>query len=172
MLSSKATGCRCEWYDPVMDVDHVRSLKPSDPALWIRFAMSFLINGVGFHILVHALPIQVAGQSSLTGIVFRAVGMLYLVDLDDAPGTALTLVEGDEDTTATTPDVSENKMSVADPAKAVVAEVDTKVVRKSAQELIDDAKAQMQAVSRKLEQDLDALAEGVDAGSPTSSDDA
>lgn len=54
--------------------------------------MSFLINGVGYHILVHALPIQVASQSSLTGVVFRAVGMMYLVDLDDTPGYKLTVV--------------------------------------------------------------------------------
>jgi hypothetical protein len=47
---------------------------------------------VGFHILVHALPIQVAAQSSLTGVVFRAVGMMYLVDLDDTPGCIITLV--------------------------------------------------------------------------------
>jgi len=43
--------------------------------------MSFLINGVGFHILIHALPVQVAGQSSLTGVVFRSVGLVYIVDL-------------------------------------------------------------------------------------------
>ena len=28
---------------------------------------------------------SVATQSSLTGVVFRAVGMMYLVDLDDSP---------------------------------------------------------------------------------------
>lgn len=59
--------------------------------------MSFIINGVGFHILVHALPIQVAAQSSLTGVVFRAVGMLYLVDLDDTPGYTLTFTDHDEE---------------------------------------------------------------------------
>lgn len=70
-------------------------ITPGNLMLWVRFFMSYTINGLGFHILVHALPVQVAGQSSLTGVVFRAVGMMYLVDLDDAPGTALTLIEGD-----------------------------------------------------------------------------
>jgi hypothetical protein len=49
----------------------------------------------GFHILVFALPIQIAAQSSLTGVVFRAVGMLYLVDLDDSPGYPLTFADHD-----------------------------------------------------------------------------
>ena len=58
--------------------------------------MSFIINGIGYHILVHALPLQVAVQTSLTGVVFQAVGMMYLVDLDDTPGYKLTITrEGD-----------------------------------------------------------------------------
>jgi len=59
--------------------------------IWFRFFQSYLINGVAYHILVHALPIQVAYQSSLTSVVFRAVGMMYLVDLDDTPGPALSI---------------------------------------------------------------------------------
>lgn len=55
--------------------------------------MSFLVNGVGFHILVHALPIQVAAQSTLTSVALRAVGMMYLADLDDTPGYTLTIVQ-------------------------------------------------------------------------------
>jgi hypothetical protein len=51
-----------------------------------------LINGVGYHILVHALPIQVAQQATLTGVVQRAAGMMVLVDMDDAPGYKLTIV--------------------------------------------------------------------------------
>merc|ERR1712071_122577 len=65
------------------------SLNPGDYRVMLRFLMSFLINGFGFHILVHALPLQIASQSSLTGVVFRAVGMMYLVDLDDTPGYKL-----------------------------------------------------------------------------------
>jgi hypothetical protein len=74
--------------------DKERKLRPNDPVLWFRLLASHFINGFGFHILVHALPIQVASQPSLTGVVFRALGMLYLVDLDDAPGTKLTIEEG------------------------------------------------------------------------------
>ena len=31
---------------------------------------------------MHALPIMVAAQGTFTGVVARAVGMLYMVDLD------------------------------------------------------------------------------------------
>jgi len=96
LLSSKQTGIKSTWYDPVRDRTYNRLLRRGDWIIWIRFLMSFLINGVGFHILVHALPIQVAGQSSLFGVVFRAVGMMYLVDLDDTPGYKITLIPKDD----------------------------------------------------------------------------
>jgi len=70
--------------------------KQRDYRIWLRFIMSFLINGVGFHILVHALPLQIASQSSLIGVVARAVGMMYLVDLDDTPGYKLTIEKKDK----------------------------------------------------------------------------
>lgn len=102
LLAAKKTGAQCTWYDPVADKHQTRTLSPNDWKVWLRFFMSFLINGVGFHILVHALPIQVATQSSLTGVVFRAVGMMYLVDLDDTPGYTLRLVEEQKPETTTT----------------------------------------------------------------------
>jgi hypothetical protein len=101
LLAAKKTGAQCTWYDPVADKHQIRMLSPNDWNVWLRFFMSFLINGVGFHILVHALPIQVATQSSLTGVVFRAVGMMYLVDLDDTPGYTLRLVEEQKPETTT-----------------------------------------------------------------------
>lgn len=81
------------WHDPIENTTKKFQLNGSQ---WVRFVLSYLINGVGFHILVHALPIQIAAQSSLTGVVFRAVGMIYLVDLDDTSGYEVTLI--DEDT--------------------------------------------------------------------------
>merc|ERR1719491_2102523 len=75
------------------------NLHAGDIRVMLRFFLSFLINGVGFHILVHALPLQVAAQSSLTGVVFRAVGMMYLVDLDDTPGYKLTIHDNIHDAT-------------------------------------------------------------------------
>jgi hypothetical protein len=133
----------CTWNDPNKEKMGSRILQPSDFRLWIRFLMSFMINGIGFHILVHALPIQVAAQSSLTGVVFRAVGMMYLVDLDDTPGYRLTLVEK-KDTEADKPEPGE----AAEPA--ALTEGATAVL---AQQIIDDARAQ-----------LDALAAGQDYG--------
>lgn len=97
LLFMKATGSKVSWHDPTVDQPKFRYLSAGDWRVWIRFFMSFMINGVGFHILVHALPIQVAGQSSLTGVVFRAVGMLYLVDLDDTPGYTLTFTDADDE---------------------------------------------------------------------------
>ena len=92
-LAVKQTGARCSWFDPLDDEQKEFSLQHNDIRIWVPFIMSFLINGVGFHILVHALPIQVAAQSSLAGVVIRAVGMMYLVDLDDAPGTVIKIFE-------------------------------------------------------------------------------
>ena len=93
LIAAKTTGAKVTWFDPVANEQKQREIKPNDIRIWMRFIMSYLINGVGFHILVHALPIQVATQSSLTGVVFRAVGMIYLVDLDDTSGYKLTIVE-------------------------------------------------------------------------------
>jgi hypothetical protein len=91
---------RLTWHDVVKDEDEIMELSLSNWRVWLRFVMSFMINGVCFHILVHALPIQVASQSSMLGIVFRGVGMVYLVDLDDGMGTHLTLKdESDNDDT-------------------------------------------------------------------------
>ena len=67
---------------------------------WVRFLVSYLVNGIGYHILVHALPIQIAAQSSLTGVVFRAVGMIYLTSLDDISGNEITMIPPDDDTEA------------------------------------------------------------------------
>lgn len=127
---------KCTWFDPTVDETESRVLRPSDWRIWMRFFMSFLINGVGFHILVHALPIQVASQSTLTGVVFRAVGMMYLVDLDDTPGYTLTIVQQEEDI----------KVEEQPAAKMDVGETAAQ-----ADQIIANARAQ-----------LDALAAGVD----------
>ena len=93
LLATKETGAKLTWYDPVEDETKERYLHIGDMRIWMRFWLSYLVNGVGYHILVHALPIQVAAQSSFTGVVLRAVGMMYLVDLDDTPGYKLTIVQ-------------------------------------------------------------------------------
>jgi hypothetical protein len=83
------------WYDPIDAEAKTLKLRTGHWQPWIRFLMSFLVNGIGWHILVHALPLQVAAQSSLTGVVLRAVGMMYLVDLDDTAGYIMTMVPSD-----------------------------------------------------------------------------
>lgn len=48
--------------------------------------MNYLVNGVAFRILIHALAIQMASQSSLLIIVFRVTGMVFIANMDDAKG--------------------------------------------------------------------------------------
>jgi len=91
------------------------ALSTGDYRVWVRYFMSSLINGVGFHILVHALPLQVASQSSLTGVVFRAIGMMYLVDLDDTPGYTLTIHDADDDV-----DISDKEEDITEINEAIV----------------------------------------------------
>jgi hypothetical protein len=93
LIIAKHTDAQVTWRDSLYSTECHRDLRPNDAVLWCRFSASHLVNGFGFHISVHALPIQVAGQASLTSVVFRAVGMLYLMDLDDAHGTKLTIQE-------------------------------------------------------------------------------
>lgn len=62
-----------------------------------RYFMSYFINGACFFILLHLLPLQVASQSSGMGVVFRAVGMIYLVNLDDTSGNTMTVVQTQEE---------------------------------------------------------------------------
>lgn len=156
LLSAKHSKNKCTWYDPVKDKNRSRLLESNDWRVWARFAMSFLINGVGFHILVHALPIQVAGQSSLTGVVFRAVGMLYLVDMDDTPGYAMTLVPNDETiqhkdsgVTATSNSLDEDNKGANESESRYESEATMGIGEMSimAQRIIDDAEAKLKALS-------------------------
>jgi len=144
LLMAKQTGARVSWYDPVTDQIKHRNLRPSDWRIWIRFLMTFLINGVGFHILVHALPIQVAAQSSLTGVVFRAVGMMYLVDLDDTPGYTMTLVEEKPETEVANDTPEEADSENDDSSDGESDEEDIAVLT---QQIIDDAKAKLDSLA-------------------------
>ena len=91
-LMSKESDLTFMWKDKAADQDKMIHFEQNDKHIWTRFFMSFLINGVGFHFLLHVLPIQIANQSTIIGVVFRAVGMIYLADLDDTVGNTMTLV--------------------------------------------------------------------------------
>jgi len=92
-LAAKNTGATIKWYDPVKNKWHERVWTSRGVRVWLRFIMTFLINGYGFHMLLHSLPLQVSSQESLTGIVAKAIGMMYLVDLDDSVGKEITITE-------------------------------------------------------------------------------
>lgn len=152
-LATKRSGAHVTWYDPIMDKHKEMHLSMRDGITWIRFFMSFLINGVGFHILVHALPFQVAAQSSLTGVVLRAVGMMYLVDLDDTPGYTLTIVQhpvegtekeeggasdDDKHVGPKNVDANHNMMELLEP----------EALRAEAQKIIEEARQKLEALAR------------------------
>ena len=64
-LVIKDNDTRVTWKNHMKgNTENECELKTGDIRVWFRYIMSFLINGVGFHILVHALPLQVACQSS------------------------------------------------------------------------------------------------------------
>mmetsp|Transcript_45554 Transcript_45554/g.110857 ORF Transcript_45554/g.110857 Transcript_45554/m.110857 type:complete len:403 (+) Transcript_45554:78-1286(+) len=90
-----------KWRDPATEQDRLLQVRTSNrfivPFLVrFRFFMSYVVNGAGFFCLLHLLPLQVAAQASGMGVVFRAVGMIYLVNLDDSNGNAMTVVKGGE----------------------------------------------------------------------------
>ena len=117
LLIAKLTGATCKWHNPVKGIDNSIQLRPGDKRIWLRFFLSFIVNGWGFHVLVHLLPIQVAAESSFTGVVFRAVGMMYLIDMDNTPSVTLTLhegLDGDKKQQQVSGDKNENDESKAD----------------------------------------------------------
>jgi hypothetical protein len=161
LIAAKATGARVTWFDPVANEQKEREIKPGDIRIWTRFIMSYLINGVGFHVLVHALPIQVATQSSLTGVVIRAVGMMYLVDLDDTSGYKLTIVEEPLVPPAGTTDMKtdedggkkdENPMDKKTLTQMMemtgTSPLNVNVMSQETQKILDEAKAKLDALAR------------------------
>lgn len=151
-LAAKKTGAKITWFDPVKEHHHERFLTRSGFRVWLRFIMTFLVNGYGFHILLHSLPLQVSSQNSLTGIVLRSVGMIYLVDLDDSVGKEITIAEidskGTEEKKAVKPEGGEDeKVPQSKPFSA------------ETQKVIDDA---MERVRKEIMKEL-----GADTGSDT-----
>jgi hypothetical protein len=142
----------CRWHVPEKDQAESHILRHGDYRIWLRLFMSFLVNGVGFHILVHALPIQVAGQSSLTGVVARAVGMIYLVDLDDIKGPTLTITAEKEEAP------EQPKPDEHDEAKNAGINANTTLDTDDDDEYFDDFQREMQKIIDNAKADMDALA--------------
>jgi hypothetical protein len=169
-LAVKQTGATCSWFDPLDEQQKEFPLQHNDIRIWVPFIMSFLINGVGFHILVHALPIQVAAQSTLAGVVIRAVGMMYLVDLDDAPGTMMKIFER-RDTPQPLASICESAASNDDsPMKmkkqmtnetipSQLEESPRSILLSSPEEVIERARRETEEIQIQLQKDLDALAQ-------------
>lgn len=167
LLFMKATGSKVTWHDPTVEQTECRFLSAGDWRVWVRFLMSFLINGVGFHILVHALPIQVAGQGSLTGVVFRAVGMLYLVDLDDSPGYTLTFTDHDDEIEAEKAAKNNSNSDNNEATKGEVGGTDSEEDMAEKQQPYADAAlaSNIEQVLQEAHAKIDALRAGAGAGS-------
>lgn len=98
MLILKWTNVATE-QEQLLQVPTISALQISTIPFQIqtRYFMSYFINGAGFFILLHLLPLQVAAPNNGIGVVFRAVGMIYLVNLDDTSGNTMTLVQTQEE---------------------------------------------------------------------------
>jgi len=99
LLTKESPSLTFRWHDEDSDQDRTLTIHGT-VSIWFRFTMSAVVNGAGFLFLLHVLPIQVAGQANAIGVVFRAVGMIYLVDLDDTVGNILTLVDSNSTNTS------------------------------------------------------------------------
>lgn len=76
-LMSKQTSSVLSWQDPTTNKAKRMRLRRNDWRIWMRFFMSFVVNSVCFHFLLHVLPVQIASKSSVMGVVFSSVGMIY-----------------------------------------------------------------------------------------------
>lgn len=47
LVSTKLKGARLTWFDPIKDKSYEHFLHQHDPIIWLRFWLSFLINGIG-----------------------------------------------------------------------------------------------------------------------------
>jgi len=98
LLSCKQDRAEVSWMRPNgfgMQGSRKKSctLGRNDFRLWLRLTLSFIVNGFGFRVLLHSLPIQLASRKNLLQIIFQALGVIYVAKLDDARGVTLTLTD-------------------------------------------------------------------------------
>jgi len=58
----------------------------NDIRIWFRLLVDTIINGFGYRVLFHSLPILLASRPTVRLVVFIAIGVLYIARLDDAHG--------------------------------------------------------------------------------------
>jgi len=73
----------------------------NDTRLWARLFVDTIINGFGYRVLFHSLPILLAARPNVNLVIFVAVGVLYITKLDDSHGDHDIRIEEDSDSTAT-----------------------------------------------------------------------
>jgi hypothetical protein len=145
------------WQHPVLTERTMSmQLQRNDLRIWMRFFMSLLINSVCFHFLLNVLPVQIASKSSIMGIVFSSVGMIYLVDLDDTSGQPLTVVvvsaaPATTTTTTTASRAGNNNNNNGSYDSVLPADIDNNNLEAVKQRLIEQALVEIRA---KLEAEL------------------
>lgn len=95
LLANKNRATALSWSAGQANIDGLKVIRLREQyySIMYRLFATTLINGFGFRLLVNTLPIQFAGQSSLMSLIFRSVGMMYLVNLDDSTGVKFQLKE-------------------------------------------------------------------------------
>lgn len=91
-LMAKQSRSVISWTDAATEQVQMMNLRRNDLRIWLRCFMSFYVNSMCFHFLLHVLPIQIASKAAIISVVFSSVGMIYLVDLDDTSGATMTLL--------------------------------------------------------------------------------
>ena len=145
-LLTKQSSSTFTWMDAASERVKSLHLSKDDRRIWVRYLMSYVVNGIGFLFLMHVLPIQVAGQSSIIGVVFRAVGMIYLVDLDDITGTTLTLAS--QDVEAEPGSEAKEYGSISNQGHGMDDATFEAEKQKIIQEALQDAEKKLQALAR------------------------
>lgn len=156
LMTKQSGSAVLSWKDPNTEQTKTLPLTRNGVRIWAQFFMSWIVNSICFHFLLHALPIQIASKSSIMGVVFSSVGMIYLVDLDDSTGNTLTLVSDGHPTSSDAPPAN----GYDSLAHAASNDTDLEAVK---QRLLEEA---IQDIKAKLEI---ALADGVASSSSSPS---
>mmetsp|Transcript_79 Transcript_79/g.107 ORF Transcript_79/g.107 Transcript_79/m.107 type:complete len:459 (+) Transcript_79:77-1453(+) len=154
-LAGKHKDSTFTWTDPISN--ETKTSKLYMYKVWLRYIMSFTINGVGFHLLLHSLPVEVARTNAFYDIVWAVYGMMWLVDMDYLWGNALTIshpVEKEEGKTDEikadkAPAEGTTKISKADAKTVEIVDTDDTVrVSAEALKIINEARAKLDALAK------------------------
>lgn len=88
-LFGKQKASTFVWFDEINNVAKEANLGFYN--VLTRYILSFIINGLGYHIIIHSFPIQAANRYTYIGLLWAGCGMMFLVQLDNVSGQTLTV---------------------------------------------------------------------------------